>query len=80
MPAAIPGGPYRAICNKNAVHLDPDLRKALLQLLSGGPVRRRTPMASGTSYGAICAQLMVLGGGVGLLVPSLTSTLLSSVE
>jgi DHA2 family methylenomycin A resistance protein-like MFS transporter len=37
-------------------------------------------MASGTSYGAICAQLMVLGGGLGLLVPSLTSTLLSSVE
>ncbi|WP_298374009.1 MFS transporter [uncultured Bradyrhizobium sp.] len=38
------------------------------------------PMASGTSYGAICAQLMVLGGGLGLLVPSLTSTLLGSVE
>ncbi|MCC8966835.1 MFS transporter [Bradyrhizobium sp. Pear76] len=37
-------------------------------------------MASGTSYGAICAQLMVLGGGLGLLVPSLTSTLLGSVE
>jgi len=38
------------------------------------------PMASGTSYGAIGAQLMVLGGGLGLLVPSLTSTLLGSVE
>jgi DHA2 family methylenomycin A resistance protein-like MFS transporter len=38
------------------------------------------PMASGTSYAAICAQLMVLGGGLGLLVPSLTSTLLGSVE
>jgi DHA2 family methylenomycin A resistance protein-like MFS transporter len=38
------------------------------------------PMASGTSYEAIGAQLMVLGGGLGLLVPSLTSTLLGSVE
>jgi len=38
------------------------------------------PMASGTSYGAIGAQLIVLGGGLGLLVPSLTSTLLASVE
>jgi DHA2 family methylenomycin A resistance protein-like MFS transporter len=37
-------------------------------------------MAAGTSYGAIGAQLMVLGGGLGLLVPSLTSTLLGSVE
>ena len=37
-------------------------------------------MASGTSYAEICAQLMVLGGGLGLLVPSLTSTLLGSVE
>lgn len=38
------------------------------------------PMASGTSYGTIGAQLMVLGGGLGLLVPSLTSTLLGSVQ
>jgi hypothetical protein len=37
------GGPYRAIGNEDAVHLDPDFRKALLQLLSTGPVRRRTP-------------------------------------
>jgi NAD(P)-binding Rossmann-like domain len=35
------GGPYQAICNKGAVHLDPDFRKALLQVLSGGPVRRQ---------------------------------------
>jgi len=38
------------------------------------------PMGSGTSYATIGAQLMVLGGGLGLLVPSLTSTLLGSVE
>ncbi|PDT72981.1 MFS transporter [Bradyrhizobium sp. C9] len=38
------------------------------------------PMASGTSYRAIGAQLIILGGGLGLLVPCLTSTLLGSVE
>ena len=38
------------------------------------------PMASGTSYWAIGAQLIILGGGLGLFVPSLTSTLLGSVE
>ncbi|WLA83290.1 MFS transporter [Bradyrhizobium elkanii] len=38
------------------------------------------PMDSGAGYGAIGAQLVILGGGLGLLVPSLTSTLLGSVE
>src|SRR6266567_3708255 len=37
-------------------------------------------MASGTTYWAIGAQLVVLGGGLGLLVPPLTSTLLGTVE
>src|ERR1700733_1187307 len=34
----------------------------------------------GTSYGAIGAQLTIIGAGLGLLVPPLTSTLLGSVE
>src|SRR5260221_13561498 len=34
----------------------------------------------GTSYFGIGAQLTVIGGGLGLLVPPLTSTLLGSVE
>jgi DHA2 family methylenomycin A resistance protein-like MFS transporter len=38
------------------------------------------PMASGTSYWAIGVQLAVMGGGLGLVVPPLTSTLLGSVE
>ncbi|WP_244549241.1 MFS transporter [Bradyrhizobium canariense] len=37
-------------------------------------------IAQGTSYWAICLQLVVIGGGLGLLVPPLTSTLLGSVE
>jgi MFS transporter, DHA2 family, methylenomycin A resistance protein len=34
----------------------------------------------GTSYWAMCAQLVAMGGGLGLLVPPLTSTLLGSVD
>jgi DHA2 family methylenomycin A resistance protein-like MFS transporter len=34
----------------------------------------------GTSYWEICAQLVAMGGGLGLLVPPLTSALLGSVE
>jgi DHA2 family methylenomycin A resistance protein-like MFS transporter len=35
---------------------------------------------AGTSYWAICAQLIAMSSGLGLLVPPLTSTLLGSVE
>lgn len=34
----------------------------------------------GTSYWTMCVQLMTVGGGLGLLVPALTSTLLGTVE
>jgi MFS transporter, DHA2 family, methylenomycin A resistance protein len=34
----------------------------------------------GTGYWAVFAQLLAMGGGLGLLVPPLTSTLLGSVE
>jgi MFS transporter, DHA2 family, methylenomycin A resistance protein len=37
-------------------------------------------MGRGTSYWAMCAQLLAIGAGLGLLVPPLTSTLLGSVE
>jgi DHA2 family methylenomycin A resistance protein-like MFS transporter len=34
----------------------------------------------GAGYWAVFAQLLAMGGGLGLLVPPLTSTLLGSVE
>lgn len=37
-------------------------------------------IAPGTSYWTIGAQLVAIGGGLGLLVPPLTATLLGSVE
>jgi DHA2 family methylenomycin A resistance protein-like MFS transporter len=38
------------------------------------------PIEPGTPYSAVGLQLIALGGGLGLLVPPLTSTLLGSVE
>src|SRR6202012_2337997 len=38
------------------------------------------PIGPGTPYWAVGLQLVALGGGLGLLVPPLTSTLLGSVE
>jgi MFS transporter, DHA2 family, methylenomycin A resistance protein len=37
-------------------------------------------IGQGTSYWAMCIQLVAMGAGLGLLVPPLTSTLLGSVE
>ena len=37
-------------------------------------------MNRGTSYWAVFVQLLAMGGGLGMLVPPLTSTLLGSVE
>ena len=37
-------------------------------------------IAPGTPYWALCLQLIAISGGLGLLVPPLTSTLLGSVE
>jgi DHA2 family methylenomycin A resistance protein-like MFS transporter len=37
-------------------------------------------IAPGASYWAFCAQMIAISGGLGLLVPPLTSTLLGSVE
>jgi MFS transporter, DHA2 family, methylenomycin A resistance protein len=53
---------------------------ALASVITAAGCIALLPMASGTSYWAIGAQLVVLGGGLGLLVPPLTSTLLGSVE
>src|SRR5215813_5425399 len=53
---------------------------ALASVITAAGCVALLPIASGTSYWAIGAQLAVLGGGLGLLVPALTSTLLGSVE
>src|SRR6266567_569802 len=52
---------------------------ALASVITAAGCVALLPIASGTTYWAIGAQLAVLGGGLGLLVPPLTSTLLGSV-
>jgi DHA2 family methylenomycin A resistance protein-like MFS transporter len=53
---------------------------ALASVITAAGCVALLPMASSMSYWAIGAQLVVLGGGLGLVVPPLTSTLLGSVE
>ena len=53
---------------------------ALASVITAAGCVALLPMASDMSYWAIGVQLIVLGGGLGLLVPPLTSTLLGSVE
>jgi DHA2 family methylenomycin A resistance protein-like MFS transporter len=53
---------------------------ALASVITAAGCVALLPIASGTGYWALAAQLVVLGGGLGLLVPPLTSTLLGSVE
>lgn len=53
---------------------------ALGAALSGAGCLALLFMGAGTSYFAICLQLLVISGGLGLLVPPLTSTLLGSAE
>jgi DHA2 family methylenomycin A resistance protein-like MFS transporter len=53
---------------------------ALASVITAAGCVALLPIALGTSYWAIGAQLAVLGGGLGLVVPPLTSTLLGSVD
>jgi MFS transporter, DHA2 family, methylenomycin A resistance protein len=49
-------------------------------LLSAGACLALLMVEPGTSYPAICLQLVAMSAGLGLLVPPLTSTLLGSVD
>jgi DHA2 family methylenomycin A resistance protein-like MFS transporter len=49
-------------------------------VLAAGGCLAMLGIDAGTSYWALCAQLVAMGAGLGLLVPPLTSTLLGSVE
>jgi DHA2 family methylenomycin A resistance protein-like MFS transporter len=49
-------------------------------VLAAGGCLAMLGIGAGTSYWALCAQLVAMGAGLGLLVPPLTSTLLGSVE
>jgi MFS transporter, DHA2 family, methylenomycin A resistance protein len=49
-------------------------------LIAAGACLALLGIGHGTSYWTLCAQLIAMGGGLGLLVPPLAATLLGSVE
>jgi DHA2 family methylenomycin A resistance protein-like MFS transporter len=53
---------------------------ALGAAISAGGCLAMLPIGPHTAYWAICAQMIAIGAGLGLLVPPLTSALLGSVE
>jgi hypothetical protein len=76
---------------KSAIHSSPSVRRVAERIgapatialgagLSASGCLGLLGIEPGTSYWEIGAQLTILGGGLGLLVPPLTSTLLGSVE
>jgi MFS transporter, DHA2 family, methylenomycin A resistance protein len=48
--------------------------------IAGAGALALLPIAEGTSFWAMCVQLLALGGGLGLIVPPMTSMLLGSVD
>jgi DHA2 family methylenomycin A resistance protein-like MFS transporter len=76
---------------KSAIHSSPSVRRVAERIgapatialgagLSASGCLALLGIEPGTSYWEIGAQLTIIGGGLGLLVPPLTSTLLGSVE
>jgi MFS transporter, DHA2 family, methylenomycin A resistance protein len=72
--------PINLIASRVAERIGAPATIALGAALSASGCLALLGIGQGTSYWAICAQLIVIGGGLGLLVPPLTSTLLGSVE
>jgi MFS transporter, DHA2 family, methylenomycin A resistance protein len=72
--------PVNLIASRVAERIGAPATIALGAALSASGCLALLGIGQGTSYWAICAQLIVIGGGLGLLVPPLTSTLLGSVE
>jgi DHA2 family methylenomycin A resistance protein-like MFS transporter len=72
--------PVNLVASRVAERLGAPATIALGAALSAFGCLALLGIGQGTSYWAICAQLIVIGGGLGLLVPPLTSTLLGSVE
>jgi MFS transporter, DHA2 family, methylenomycin A resistance protein len=72
--------PVNLVASRVAERIGAPATIALGAALSASGCLALLGIGQGTSYWAICAQLIVIGGGLGLLVPPLTSTLLGSVE
>ncbi len=72
--------PVNLLAPRLAERIGAPLTIAAGALLSAGACLALLMIEPGTSYLAICLQLVAMSAGLGLLVPPLTSTLLGSVE
>jgi MFS transporter, DHA2 family, methylenomycin A resistance protein len=72
--------PVNLAAPRIAERIGAPLTIALGAAVAAGGCLALLTIAPGTSYSAIGLQLVAMGGGLGLLVPPLTSTLLGSVE
>jgi MFS transporter, DHA2 family, methylenomycin A resistance protein len=72
--------PVNLVASRVAERIGAPATIALGAALSASGCLALLGIGQGTSYWAICAQLVIIGCGLGLLVPPLTSTLLGSVE
>lgn len=72
--------PANLLAARAAEHLGPPVTIAAGAAITAVGCLGLLGLERDTSYWAICAQLLAMGAGLGLLVPPLTSTLLGSVE
>jgi MFS transporter, DHA2 family, methylenomycin A resistance protein len=72
--------PVNLVAARVAERIGAPMAIALGAALAAGGCLALLGIGQGTPYWATCGQLMVIGAGLGLLVPPLTSTLLGSVE
>jgi DHA2 family methylenomycin A resistance protein-like MFS transporter len=72
--------PVNLIASRVAERIGAPVTIAAGAALAAGGCLALLGIGPGTPYWATCGQLMVIGAGLGLLVPPLTSTLLGSVE
>jgi len=72
--------PVSIVAPRLAEHFGPLAIIALGALIACGGCVGLFGIAHDTGYAAMATQLVAMGGGVGLLVPPLTSTLLGSVD
>ena len=72
--------PVNLIAARVAERLGAPVTIAIGALIAAAGCLALLGIEQGTSYWAICAPLVAMGGGLGLLVPPMTAALLGSVE
>ena len=72
--------PVNLVAARMAERIGAPLTIAIGALIAAAGCLALLGIGQGTGYGIICVPLIAMGGGLGLLVPPMTATLLGSVE